>query len=163
MKVGKWAWLLLAAAPLLAGCGNFWQAPGSSSGSGSCTSNCTTATSGNFYILNGGTTPQIVGESIISGTLTAISGSPWTLPAAPYSMDIAPNGNFLVVSTASGVYAYPISSGKLGAVVAVSTDQAYAIQVDTSSSWLIEAIPITGGVMLGAIPINPSTGAITSS
>jgi len=163
MKIGKWAGLLLAATPFLAGCGNFWQAPSGSSGSGSCTTNCTTATSGNFYILNAGTTPQIVGKSIVSGTLTAISGSPWAVQSAPYSMAIAPNGNFLIVSTTSGVFAYPISSGKLGTVVTVSTDQAYAVQVDTTNSWLIEAIPATGGVMLGAVPINSSTGASTGS
>jgi len=163
MKIGKRAGLLLAAVPFLAGCGNFWQAPSGSSGSGSCTSNCTTATSGNFYILNSGTTPQIVGKSIVSGTLTAISGSPWAVQSTPYSMAIAPNGNFLVVSTTSGVFAYPISSGKLGTAVTVSTDQAYAIQVDTTNSWLVEAIPATGGVMLGAVPINSSTGASTGS
>jgi len=163
MTIGKWARVLLAATPLLAGCGDFWQAPGSGSGGGSCTSNCSTATSGNFYILNGGTTPQIVGESIVSGALTTISGSPWAVQAAPYSMAIAPNGNFLMVSTISGVFAYTISGGKLGTAVTVSTDQAYAIQIDSTSSWLIEAIPATGGVMLGAVPINSTTGASTGT
>jgi hypothetical protein len=159
--MGKWAWLLLAAAPLVAGCGNFWQAP--SSGSGSCTSNCTTATSGNFYILNGGTTPQIAGESIVTGTLTKLSGSPWTVASAPYAMAIAPNGNFLCVSTTSGVFAYPITSGQLGTAVLVSSDQAYAIQVDSTNSWLVEAIPATGGVTIGAVPISSSTGANNGS
>jgi hypothetical protein len=161
MKIGRWARLLLAAAPLLAGCGDFWQAPGS--GSGSCTSNCTTATSGYFYILNGGTTPQVVGESIVSGTLTKLTGSPWTIPSAPYAMAMAPNGKFLCVSTTSGVIAYPLTSGALGTAVQVSTDQAYAIQVDLTSSWLVEAIPATGGVMFGAVPINSNTGAFTGS
>ncbi len=161
MRMGKWAWMLLAAAPLLAGCGDFWQAP--SSGSGSCTTNCTTATSGNFYILNGGTTPQIAGESIVSGTLTKLSGSPWTVSGAPYAMAIAPNGNFLCVSTTSGVFAYPITSGQLGTAVLVSSDQAYAIQVDSTNSWLVEAIPATGGVTIGAVPISSSTGANNGS
>ena len=31
MRIGKWGRLMLAVAPLLAGCGNFWQAPGGSS------------------------------------------------------------------------------------------------------------------------------------
>ncbi len=161
MRMGKWAWLLLAAAPLVTGCGNFWQAP--NSGSGSCTSNCTTATSGNFYILNGGTTPQIAGESIVTGTLTKLSGSPWTVASAPYAMAIAPNGNFLCVSTTSGVFAYPITSGQLGTAVLVSSDQAYAIQVDSTNSWLVEAIPATGGVTIGAVHISSSTGANNGS
>ena len=129
------------------------------SSSGSC--NGTTATSGSFYILNAGTTPQIAGESIVSGKLTAISGSPWTVQGAPYSMAIAPNGNFLCVSTTSGVFAYPINSGKLGTAVQVTPDQAYAIQVDWSNSWLVEAIPATGGVTLAAVPISSTTGAST--
>jgi hypothetical protein len=160
MNLGKWARWLLVAAPLLAGCGDFWQAPSSSS---TCTTNCTTATSGNFYLLNAGSTPEIVGDSIVSGTLTAISGSPWTVTGSPYSIAMAPNGNFLVVSTTSGVFAYPISSGKLGTATVVSTDQAYAVQVDTTDSWVIEAIQGTGGVTLGAVPISSTTGANTGT
>ena len=157
---GRWARLLLLAAPLLlAGCSNFWQAP-SSSGGGGCTTNCTTASSGNFYILNAGATPQVVGESIVSGTLTAISGSPWTLLGTPYAMAIAPNGSALFISTTSGVLAYPISGGQLGTATQVSTDtSAYAVQVDSTNSWLIEAIQGAGGVMLGAVPISSTTGA----
>ncbi|MGD0520988.1 MAG: hypothetical protein ABSA48_07005 [Terracidiphilus sp.] len=163
MKMGTWARLLLAAAPLLAGCGNFWQSPTGGSGSGGCTTNCSTATSGNFYILNAGSTPQVVGDSIVSGTLTAISGSPWAVESVPYAMAMAPNGNFLIVSTISGVYAYPISGGKLGTATVVSTDQAYAIQVDATNSWLVEAIPGTSGVVVGAVPINSTTGADNGS
>ena len=131
------------------------------SSSGSCSS--AAGTSGDFYILNAGTAPQIAGESVVSGKLTAISGSPWTVQGTPYSMAIAPNGNFLCVSTISGVFAYPISSGKLGTAVQVTPDQAYAIQVDWSDSWLVEAIPATGGVTLAAVPISSTTGASTGS
>jgi hypothetical protein len=160
MKSGKWAMLLFLAAPLLigfgAGCGDFWQAPSTTT---TCTTNCTTASSGNFYILNAGSTPQVVGESIVSGTLTAITGSPWTLEATPYTMAIAPDGDFLMVSTTSGVFAYPITNGALGTATVVSTDQAYAIAVDATNSWLIEAIPGTGGLTVGAVPISTTTGA----
>jgi hypothetical protein len=163
MKFGKSAMLALLTAPLLAGfatgCGDFWQAPADATTT-SCTTNCTTASSGNFYILNAGTTPQVVGESIASGALAAITGSPWSLEALPYAMAIEPtNGNFLMVSTTSGVFAYPITSGALGTAVQVSQDQAYAIAIDSTSSWLIEAIPGTGGITVGAVPINSSTGA----
>lgn len=164
MKYGKWARLLFVAAPLLigfgAGCGDFWQAPNTTT---TCTTNCTTATSGDFYILNAGSTPQVVGESIVTGTLTAIAGSPWTLEATPYAMAIAPNGDFLMVSTTSGVFAYPITSGALGTGTVVSSDQAFAIGVDATSSWLLEAIPGTAGVTIGAIPINSTTGAISGT
>jgi hypothetical protein len=164
MKPGKWAKLLFVAAPLLigfgAGCGDFWQAPTTT---GTCTTNCTTASSNNFYILDGGNSPGVVGNSIASGTLTAISGSPWLIQGLPYSMAIDPAGNFLIVSSTSGVFSFPITNGTLGTAVTVSTDQAAAVQVDTTSSWLIEAIAGTGGVTMGAIPIDPTTGAGTGT
>jgi hypothetical protein len=167
MNRGKRAKLLFMAAPLLvcfgAGCGDFWQAPPTGTNP-TCTTNCTTATSGNFYILNSGAAPGIVGESIVTGTLTALSGSPWTVEGTPYSMAIAPTtGNFLIVSSTSGVFAYPITNGVLGTSTVVSTDQAYAVQVDATGSWLIEAIPGTAGATIGVIPINSTTGAVNGT
>lgn len=164
MKPGKWVKMLFLAAPLLigfgAGCGDFWQAPTTTT-TGTCTTNCSTASSGNFYILDAGTSPGIVGNSIANGALTPISGSPWLLTGEglPYAMTIDPAGNFLVVSTTSGVFSFPITNGTLGTAVQVSTDQAAAVQVDATSSWLIEAIAGTGGVTMGAIPIVSTTGA----
>ena len=168
MTIGKWARLLCVGAPMLAGCANFWQVPGSST-TGGCTTNCTTANSGDFYILNTGTTPQIIGESIVTGVLTPISGSPYSVTGTPTSMAIAPNGNFLCVSTSSGVFAYPIVGGVLGTVTQISTDVVSAIQIDRSSSWLVEAIPVTGstsstnGVQLEALLVNSTTGAYTGT
>lgn len=162
MNRGKWARLLFLAGPLLAGfatgCGNFWQAPTSTT-TPTCTTNCTTATSGNFYILNAGTTPQIVGQSIITGVLTALSGSPWTVSGTPYSMAMAPNGSFLIVSSTSGVFAFPITNGLLGTATVVTADQAFSVQVDQTSSWLLEAVPAQGGVTIGVVPISSTTGA----
>lgn len=131
-------------------------------GSGSCTS--TASSSGNFYILNNTSTPQIAGESIASGTVTAISGGSATLPVAgrAFSLAIAPNGKYLCVSTINGVFAYTISSsGALSNEVKVSPDPAYDIQIDTTDSWLVEAYQTnTGGpVTVGAVPINSATGA----
>jgi len=161
MKLGSWAKILLAATPLMVGCGNFWQAPSSGGGTTTCTSNC--PSSGNFYILNSGTTPEIVGETISSGTLSTISGSPWTLDSTPYSMAIAPSGNYLYVSMAAGVYVFPISSGVLSTGVQISTDQAYAIQIDTTGEWLLEAIAESNGVTLAAIKLSTSTGENTGA
>src|SRR6185437_16000103 len=107
MKLANWATLLLIALPLVAGCDAFWNPPSSSNGNGGCTTGCTTASSGNFYILNSGTSPGIVGDSIVSGKLTGIPGSPWSLPSTPLAMSMAPNGKFLYVSTISGVFVYP--------------------------------------------------------
>jgi hypothetical protein len=78
-------------------------------------------------------------------------------------MAMAPNGSFLVVSSTSGVFAYPITNGKLGTATVVSTDQAYGIQVDATDSWLVEALQGNGGVTLGAVPIVSTTGANNGS
>ncbi len=163
MNVGRYARTLMAAVPLLAGCAGFWQKPASSSSSGSgCTTDCTTLSSGHFYILTGGTSPQVQGENILSGKLTAISGSPWTLTAPPYAMAISPGGSDLYVSSTGGVYVYPISGGGLetASAVAVSTDiDAVAIAVDTSGKWLVEALESgTGSVTMAAVPLNTSNG-----
>ena len=153
----------LAAASLLSGCGDFWQAPATTASTTTCTTDCSTATSGNFFILNAGSTPQVVGESVVYGTtLAQTTGSPWAVNGTPYAMAINPTGTFLMVSSTSGVYAYPVSDGQLGTAVNVTGDQtAYGVAVDATGSWLIEAIPgaAIGSVALGAIPINTSTGA----
>ena len=165
MRFARWGAMGLVAVFFLTGCGDFWQAPSSSSNNGSCTTNCTTASSGNFYILNAGSTsagtsPEILGYTVVSGTLTKISGSPWTLPASPYAMAISPSSDLLFVSTTAGVYVYPISSGVLGTATTVTQDRtAYAVGVDTTGAWLIETLPATGGVTMAAIPIDSSTGA----
>jgi 6-phosphogluconolactonase len=172
MKYPRWARQAFLSSSLLflsvcvlsmAGCGDFWQAPSSTttSTSSSCTTDCTTASSGNFYILNASATAasQIEGFAIANGALTAISGSPWTLAGTGYSMAVAPNGDFLMVATTSGVFAYPLTSGALGTAVQVTTDQAFGVQVDATNTWLLEAIPGTGGLSIGAVPINSLTGA----
>ncbi len=167
MSQGKWLRLWLAAAPFAAGCAGFWNPPATTSSTG-CTTNCTTASSGNFYILNGGTSPQVAGEVIGSGKLTAISGSPWSLSqfVTPYAMAFAPGGNFLYVSTISGVYVFPLSNGALqtaSAALVSSDTSALAIAVDTSGKWLIEALQGQNAVTLAAVPLNTSTGGFAGS
>jgi hypothetical protein len=137
-------------------------------GSGSCSS--TASTSGNFYILNSSTSSSnsnfIAGYYISSKTLNAISGSSSvTVNGIAYAVAIAPNGKFLCVSSSDGVYAYPISSGALGTGVQVSSDPATALQIDSTDSWLLEAIPSIsgGGVTLNAVPISSSNGTYTNS
>jgi 6-phosphogluconolactonase (cycloisomerase 2 family) len=166
MKIGRWARLLLAAAPMLAGvlagCGNFWEPPNGGGGGGGGTG----VSSGIFYVLNQETS-QIAGYSIVKGTLTPVTNSPYTLPgsAKPLAIAVAPNGAFLYVSTAgSGIYLYTIGSG--GALTlgnssgAISADLAASMQVDSTNSWLVEAGPNLTEVL--AIAISPTTGMVTS-
>lgn len=158
MKGGQWM-AVLAATMLFSGCKGFWDLPANSGGGGG-----TGASSGVFYVANQNTA-QVAAFSIVSGTLTKVSGSPYTLTAAPLSLAIAPNGNFLYVGTAQGIFLYSIGSGggltlgNNGGVI--SSDLATTMQVDTTGSWLVESGPDLGQLM--AIPINSTTGMPASS
>jgi 6-phosphogluconolactonase len=165
MKLAKRARLLLAVIPFLAGCGNFWQAPSSSSGGSGTTS--TTLSSGYFYVINQATS-QIVAYDINAGSLNQIAA--YTLSASPTALAMSPGGGFLYVSTVAGIYLYNIGSG--GALTlgnnggVVSSDPASAIEIDPSGAWLVDAVEGTSGVQLDATPINSSgiyTGATVGS
>jgi 6-phosphogluconolactonase (cycloisomerase 2 family) len=128
---------------------------------GGCSS--TASTSGIFYVLNQ-TTNQIAAFSISSSQLTALGTT--ALPASnPFAIAVAPNGNFLYVSTASGIFLYTIGSN--GALTlqnngqAISLDLATTMQVDATNSWLVDAI--SGIAQVNAIAINPSTGGNATS
>jgi 6-phosphogluconolactonase len=162
MKSARCARLLLALTPLLAGCGDFWQAPSTTS----TTTSTTTDSSGYFYVLNSATL-QIAGYSIQSGALTAVSGSPYAMAAAPLSAAIAPGGGFLYVSTVSGIYTYSIASD--GSLAVQNNGQpagvvASQMQVDPNGAWLIAAV--YGEEVLDALPLAsgiPQVGASPAS
>src|SRR5579863_1062919 len=144
MKFKSWARLLLVLAPVLSGCKGFWNVP---SGSGSGSGGGTGTASGIFYVFNQ-KTPQIAGFSFPSGstTPTAVTSSPYSLSVAPFCAAISPNGAFLYVGTATGIYVYSVdtTTGQLtilnsGGVI--SSDPAITMTVDPTGSWLIESVP----------------------
>jgi 6-phosphogluconolactonase (cycloisomerase 2 family) len=154
------------AAPLVIGlsaCGNFWQAP-SGSGGTTCTTGCTTLSSGVFYVLDQ-LTSEVAALSIQSGSLTTVGT--YALPTAgPLAMALSPNGNFLYVSTLSGgIYVYTVGTGGVLTIgngsVALSSDPATTMKVDATNSWLVEAV--SGVAQLSAIALNPTTGVLASS
>jgi hypothetical protein len=153
--------ILLAILLLPAGCKNFWL----TTSPGGCTSNCSSISSGVFYILNSniGQT-EIAGYSIVNGTLTALTGSPYSFTSAPYAIAVAPNNHFLYVSTGSGIYLYTIASNgtlTLSSTTPIATDfAAYSIQVDATNTWLLDA---SEAGYLYVIPISPITGSLTGA
>ncbi len=160
MKIGVWAGICLGITLLVSGCKGFWDLPASTT-----TTTPTTKSSGVFYVLNQ-TTSQLAAYSISSGALTAVSGSPYTLSAKPYSMAVPSTGGFLYVGTINGIYLYTVGSG--GALTIgnsgqpISADIAAALQV--SGSWLIDGFSATSGeVQVDATPISASTGLSTVS
>lgn len=125
---------------------------------GSSSSGCSSAngTSGVFYVLNQ-TTNQVVALSLSSGLLNTIGAS--ALPTGEaLAIAVAPNGQFLYVSTLGGIYLYTIESdgsltlGNGGA--AITQDPAFTMQVDGTNSWLVEAV--SGFAQLNAINVIPT-------
>ena len=161
MKFKAWARLLLAVAPVISGCKGFWNLPSGSGGGGGAGN-----ASGIFYVLNQ-KTATIAGVSFAANAtkLTNVSGSPYTLSAAPIAAAISPNGGFLYVSTAAGIYAYGVN-GSTGALTllnsnnVISSDPASVMVVDASGSWLVEAVSGLGTV--AAIPLDQTTGVLLS-
>jgi 6-phosphogluconolactonase (cycloisomerase 2 family) len=132
---------------------------------GVSSSGCTTtaSTSGNFYILNSTT---ISGYSIVSGTLTALTGSPTSLPSGvtPYSMAVDPTGSFLYVGTSGGIYLYDIGTGgklTLDTNVLIADGSSSALKVDSTGHWLLDASNTTGAPTLYAWPISTTNGEST--
>jgi len=160
MKMGRWAGVVLAAL-LLAGCANFWQAPTTTT----TTTTTTTLSSGYFYLLDTGTS-DIVSYSIVSGALTLVGSYPMPatiVASSPNAIAVSPNGEFLFVSTISGIYVYTVSSGVLtlgNAGGIVVGDPATAMVVDSTSSWLLES---SGSGTLNAIPVSSTTGTFGNS
>lgn len=147
MKNVRWAALALVVAALLAGCKGFWDLP---AGSGSTTTTSTNLSSGHFYILDS-TTNQIISYSINAGALT--SAGTVAVPTGAIAITVAPNDQLLYVSTLEGIYLYTISNGILtegNSSQPLTNDPAVAMQVDATSSWLVET---SGTGTLNAIPI----------
>jgi len=158
MKIGKLATLALTVTLCVAGCSGFWDAPVNPTPP-------TTLSSGFFYVLNFAAS-QVAGFSVKTGVVTAVTGSPTTLSAAPIAVTVAPNNAFLYVSTLSGIYLYSVaaSTGQItlgNGSQAVSADQAASMQVDSTNSWLIEAF--TGSPNLFAIHISPTDGTVVTT
>jgi 6-phosphogluconolactonase len=161
MNIKKWARLLLAVAPILSGCKGFWDVPSGSGGGGNGSA------SGVFYVLNQ-KTAQIAGFSFAAGStsLTAITNSPYSLGAVvPFTMAISPNGGFLYVSSAAGIFAYSVNTSNgeltiLSSGQAISADPAFTMAVDPTGGWLLEAV--SGVNAVNAIPLDPTTGLVLS-
>lgn len=129
-------------------------------GSGTCTASA--GTSGTFYVLNQ-TPPEIATLSVSSAGLTTVAPVTSLPAAAPLAIAVAPNGNFLYVSTESGIFLYTIGSNgalTLANSQAIAGDIAYSMQVDATNSWLVDVVNGIGAV--NAISIDPTTGALAN-
>jgi len=160
-SLGRWTVAGCAALLALTGCGQFFP-PLSSSGGGG-----TTSSADDLYVANLGTNPlSVAGFSVATtGTLTSISGSPFSVELEPTALAITPSDSYLYVgSAAGGIYVYTIGSN--GAISIANDGSPVAtgvapsvLRVDPTGKFLIGADALVGNVYVFQIG---SGGALTS-
>jgi 6-phosphogluconolactonase len=150
MRIGKWARLFLAAAPLLAGCGNFWQAPGGGSGS----SSFTLSNSGAITVAPGSSntsTITVTPASSFTGTVSlscAITSSP-SSANNPTTCSLSPTSVTITDTTAQ-------TSTLTATTTASTTTGAYQVTVTGTSGTVSETTNV-------CVVVTTSTGSCSSA
>jgi len=148
--------VVFISAGLFTGCGAFWSPVTDTGGSGGGSTN------GSYvYAVKNGTN-SVAGYAVSSGGLTAISGSPVTIPAAPTSLAITPANSFLYIGTSGGVYGYSIGTGGVlsslnSNAVLISGVVPASMDISPDGNWLLV---LSGSIANGiyVYPLNTSTG-----
>ena len=153
----------------LTGCAGFFVPVNSSSGSGT-----TTNTGDYVYVANANPSEaSVAGFSIGSGTLSVVSGSPYSLTFIPTALAVTPNNAYLYVGGTTGLYAYAIGSG--GALslasnsgasipvasIAISPDGKYLFALQSNVIIGTNVTPTAYSIAIDEYQITPSTGALT--
>ena len=145
------------------GCAGFWVYPGSTNGSS------TTPTNDYVYIANAYTTTTtttmtLAGFAVGTGTLTAVQGSPYTLPFSPTAVAVNPANSILFVGGNAAIYAFAINSstGVLSALnsgAAVGYAAVASMDISPDGQWLFALDQ--NNISLEEFQINSSTGVLT--
>jgi len=153
----------------LTGCGAFFQCEGKTScGTGSTS----TGTGDYLYVSNSASSVEYVSAYTVgTGTLTAISGSPFNVGYVPVAMKVSPNDDFLYMSaaagtTATGLYVYSISStGALGTPTELITNtEIDSLDISPDGNFLFTIGPDSVGTpTLTEYALDTATGAINGS
>jgi 6-phosphogluconolactonase (cycloisomerase 2 family) len=153
---------------MTAGCGSFFVYPGSTSGGGG-----STGSGGNYVYVANATTQSLAGFAVGTGTLTAVTGSPYTLGFTPTAVAINPANTFLFVSgynNAGTGLIYGYSIGATGALSALNNGLALvtgyeevAMDISPDGQWLmgLDGVVTTTSGTLDEFSINASTGTLT--
>jgi 6-phosphogluconolactonase len=169
--------LLSASTLLLSACGSFFSCEGKTDCPTTCvassTVTCPATGSGSptgidyAYVANSATSANDVDAyNLSSGTLTAVSGSPFSFDYSPSSMVVTPADTFLYAATDSAlstgyIYGYSIGTGGALTVLGGGNPQIEendaALAVSPGGEWLL-TLPTAG--LLNVYSINTSTGAV---
>jgi 6-phosphogluconolactonase (cycloisomerase 2 family) len=138
----------------------------------SCPTTGTTTGSGDYvYVSNSSSGSQYINAyQIGTGSLTAVTGSPFGLNEVPVAMSVSPNDNFLYVAgqSSAGLFVYPIT-GSTGALSSSSqllqnTEiDAMAISPDGYFLFTLGQNAASGVEVLTEYALNSSTGVITGT
>lgn len=154
---------LLAAATLsfLTGCAGFFVTADSAS----------TSTSSNIVYVANATTETIAAYQVGTGSLTAVSGSPFSLGFVPQSLVVSRANSFLYVSTPAAsttsttgaspaVYGYSVATdGSLTSLGALAAYSLVSMDISPDGNWLVGLDGLSQDIDI--FSINTSTGAIT--
>jgi 6-phosphogluconolactonase len=150
----------------LAGCGKFFVP--NTGGGGGCTTNCSTTDF--MYVANQNqTTPTLAAYSFASGSLAAVTTTPYTLTTVPSALAINPANTFLYLGglTNGSIYEYGINSN--GTLTAENTGNPVAsiiggiasMKVDSTGGFLIVANAASASISV--FSIDSSSGALTQT
>ena len=151
--IGIWALCFTA------GCGTFFVYTGTLNGGGT-----TTPGTGDYVYVANATTQTLAGFSVGTGTLTAVSGSPYSLGFVPTALAVNPTNTLLFVGGNNAIYAYAIDSGSgalsaLNSGSAVGLASAASMDVSPNGQWL--AVLDKNNITVDEFQItNTSTGAL---
>jgi 6-phosphogluconolactonase len=151
---------------LATGCNGFFVYPGSVAGGGTGSS-----TADYVYVANS-TTQTVAGFAVTANTLTAATGSPYTLGFVPTAVAVNPANTILFVAGSSGLYgfinAYSIGSGGVLTLLTsnnVGSSAEVSIDVSPDGNWLLGLDangPLVNEAVVDDYQINTSTGQLSA-
>jgi 6-phosphogluconolactonase (cycloisomerase 2 family) len=159
--------MVVAALPFTTGCAGFWVYPGSQNGSSSSSS------TGDYVYVANYNTLTLAGFAVSSGTLTALSGSPYALGFVPTAIVVNPTNTIVFVAGVSGAYgvinSYAIGTGGTLSLLAsnlVGSADEVSIDVSPDGQWLVgldEIGATSNDARVDVYQIDSSTGVLTAS
>ena len=159
--------MAVAALSLTTGCAGFWVYPGSQNGSGSGPSS-----TGDYVYVANAETESLAGFSVSSGTLTAVSGTPFNLGFVPTAVVVNPANTIVFVAGVGGIYgiinSYSIGSGGTLSLLASNTlgsAEEVSLDVSPDGEWLVgldASGPAQNDAIVDVYEINSSSGQLTA-
>ena len=157
--LGIWALMLTV------GCGTFFVYPGNLPGGGG------SGSTGDYVYVANAVTSKLAGFSVGTGTLTAVSGSPYALGFVPTAVAVNPANTIVFVAGTNGLFGFinAFSIGSGGALSLLTSNNVgvadeVAIDVSPDGQWLvgIDATgPALGEVLVDEYQITASNGQLT--